>query len=74
MERQPGSGADYMSFKDLGEKNIPPRVETPEEAELRARAAARHKAKEAKAAKWEEHRAAKKEPHSGGAPRGEPPE
>jgi hypothetical protein len=63
-----------MSFKDLGSKNVPPRVDTPEEAELRARAAARHKAKEAKAARWEEQRAAKKEPQPGGAPRGEPAE
>lgn len=64
-----------MSYKDLGSKNIPPRVETPEDAELRARAAARHKAKEAKAAKWEqEHRAGKKEPQQGGAERGEPSE
>jgi hypothetical protein len=62
-----------MSFKDLGNRDIPPRVESPEDAELRARAAARHRAKEAKAAKWEEHRAAKKGPDSGGAARREPP-
>jgi hypothetical protein len=63
-----------MSFKDLGKKNIPPRAETPEEAELRARAAARHKAKEARSAKSEEHRAGEKEPRPGGGARGEPPE
>ncbi len=63
-----------MSFKDLGKKDITPHVETPEETEVRARAAARHKAKEAKAAKWEEHRAGKKELHPGGADRREPPE
>jgi hypothetical protein len=60
-----------MSFKDLEEKKHPPRVETPEEMELRARAAARHKAKEAKR---EEHRGAKEKSPPGGAPRGEPPE
>ncbi len=59
-----------MSFKDLGSKDVPQRVETPEEAELRAKAAARHKAKEAKK---EEHRAGKKEPQQG-APRREPKE
>jgi len=53
-----------MSYKDLGSKNVSPRVETPEEAELRARAAARHKAKEAKR---EEHRAGKKEQQQPGA-------
>jgi hypothetical protein len=61
-----------MSYKDLdsGNKNVPPRVETPEEAELRARAAARHKAKEARR---EEHRAGgKKEEHPGSAARREP--
>lgn len=63
-----------MSFKDLGSKNIAPRVDTPEEAELRARAAARHRAKEEKAAKWEEHRSGRKEPQPGGAGRREPPE
>lgn len=63
-----------MSFKDLGSKNVPPRTETPEEAELRARAAAKHRAKEEKAAKWnEQHRGGKKEaPSSGGAGRREP--
>ena len=60
-----------MSFKDLENRTIPSRQETPEEAELRARAAARHKAKEAKR---EEHRAGKKEPHTGGAARREPHE
>lgn len=68
-----------MSFKDLGTKNVPPRVETPEEADLRARSAARHKAKEARR---EEHRAGKQEPqpgggaagHEHGASRREPPE
>ena len=60
-----------MSFKDLEEKKHPPHVETPEEAELRARAAARHKAKEAK--RTEEHdRTAKKEGPKGGAPKGGP--
>jgi hypothetical protein len=64
-----------MSFKDLGSGNVPPRADTPEEAELRARAAARHKAKEEKAAKWEEqHRAARKEPRPSGPGRGEPTE
>jgi len=60
-----------MSFKDLGEKTHAPRVETPEEAELRARAAARHKAKEARR---EEHRGAREKSPPSGAPRGEPPE
>jgi hypothetical protein len=62
-----------MSYKDLdsGNKNAPPRVETPEEAELRARAAARHKAKEARR---EEHRAAGKKEHPGGAIRRDPQE
>lgn len=64
-----------MSYKDLGSKSIPPRTETPEEAELRARAAAKHRAKEEKAAKWqEEHRAGKKDPSSGDAIRREPTE
>jgi hypothetical protein len=64
-----------MSFKDLGSKNIPPRVDTPEEAELRARAAGRRKAKEEKAARWEEeHRGDRKEPHPGTADRRESPE
>jgi hypothetical protein len=39
-----------MSFKDLGNKTSEPRVETPAEAELRAKAAAHHKAKEEKRA------------------------
>jgi hypothetical protein len=60
-----------MSFKDLGNKDVPPRAETPEEAELKARAAARHKAKEARR---EEHRAGKKDPQQPGAPRREPQE
>jgi len=60
-----------MSYKDLGSKNVSPRVETPEEAELRARAAARHKAKEAKR---EEHRAGKKEQRPGAATRQDPQE
>jgi hypothetical protein len=60
-----------MSFKDLGAKNISPRVETPEEAEARARAAARHRAKEARE---EERRAARREPHEGGGTKGEPRE
>ena len=61
-----------MSFKDLeepGSKDAQ-RAETPEEAELRARAAARHHAKEAKK---QEHRAGRKDQHEGGAPRREPP-
>ena len=62
-----------MSFKDLEEKQHPPHVETPEDAELRARAAARHKAKEAaKHARPDEHRAGKKAPHPGGDAEGEP--
>jgi hypothetical protein len=60
-----------MSFKDLGEKNVTPRQETPEEAELRAKAAAKHRAREAKK---EEHRAGKHEPPGGGASRREPAE
>lgn len=63
-----------MSFKDLGKKDMPPRVETHEEAELRARAAARHKAKEERAAKSEDHGAVKKAPPTGRGARGEPPE
>lgn len=60
-----------MSFKDLGSGKIPPHAERPEDAELRARAAARHKAKEARR---EEHHAEKKEPPSGGGGgKGEPP-
>jgi hypothetical protein len=62
-----------MSFKDLGEKNVQPRVETPEDAELRARAAARHAAKEAKHARSAEQRSAGKSPR-GGAAKGEPRE
>ncbi len=58
-----------MSFKDLEKGNHPTRTETPEEQELRARAAARHKAKEAKK---EEHRGGGDQPHPGGAPRHEP--
>jgi hypothetical protein len=60
-----------MSFKDLEKGNHPSRTETPEEQELRARAAARHKAREAKK---EEHRGVRDRAESGGAPRGEPPE
>jgi hypothetical protein len=60
-----------MSYKDLGNKDASPRVETPEEAEMRARAAARHKAKEARR---EEHRAAGKKEHQGGAIRRDPHE
>jgi hypothetical protein len=62
-----------MSYKDLdsGNKNLPPRMETPEEAELRARAAARHKAKEARR---EEHRAGRKAQQPGGAVRRDPQE
>ena len=58
-----------MSFKDLEKGNHPSRTETPEEQELRARAAARHKAKEAKK---EEHRADRAQP--GEAARREPSE
>jgi hypothetical protein len=40
-----------MSFKDLGKKSTPqPHVETPEEAALREKAAAHHRAKEEKRA------------------------
>ena len=64
-----------MSFKDLESKNPPPpHVDTPEEAELRARAAARHKAKEERVAKRHEHRGENKEPEAGEAGRGEPHE
>ncbi len=63
-----------MSFRDLGKKNIPPRAETPEDAGLRARAAARHRAKEERAARSEEHRAGKKESGPAGGARGEPSE
>lgn len=63
-----------MGFKDLG-KHVPPRAETPDEAALRARAAARHRAKEEKTARAEEHRAGKGEPQPGeGAARREPHE
>jgi hypothetical protein len=58
-----------MSFKDLGSKDIPQRVDTPEEAELRARAAARHKAKEARR---DEHRTERSHPQQGEAARREP--
>ncbi len=61
-----------MSFKDLGKKEPAPHVETPEEAEVRARAAARHKAKEERAARSEEQRARRKEPHPRDAGRREP--
>ena len=47
-----------MSFKDLG-KHVSPRQESPEDAEVKAKAAARHKAKEEKAARAEEHRSGK---------------
>jgi hypothetical protein len=61
-----------MSFKDLDSGNkIPARAETPEEAEMRAKAAARHKAKEARR---EEHRAGKKAQPQGGATRRDPQE
>ncbi len=60
-----------MSFKDLG-KHVAPRTETPEDAELKARAAARHRAKEEKAARSEEHRAGEEAPQAGGAPRRDP--
>ncbi len=63
-----------MSFKDLGNKNVRPHVDTPEEAELRARAAARHRAKEEKAARSEEHLTSKKDSQPGAAERREPPE
>jgi hypothetical protein len=62
-----------MSFKDLGKRNVQPRADTPEDTELRARAAARHRAKEERAAaRSEEHRAGKREPDPAGAKR-EPP-
>jgi hypothetical protein len=61
-----------MSFKDLGQgiTKPQPREETPEEAEIRAKAAARHRAKEEKA----KHGAAKREAPAGGggAARGDP--
>ena len=64
-----------MSYKDFESKNPPRRADTPEEAEVRARAAAKHRAKEEKAAKWQEqHRAGKKEPSSGDAGRRDPTE
>jgi hypothetical protein len=63
-----------MSFKDLETGTHPTRVETPEEAELRARAAARHRAKQEKAAKAEAHRTAKDDPQSGASSKGEPRE
>jgi hypothetical protein len=59
-----------MSFKDLEEGKHPAHIETPEEAELRARAAARHRAKQEKAAA---HRAGKKDAQSAGG-KGEPRE
>jgi hypothetical protein len=61
-----------MSFKDLGQgiTKPQPHQETPEEAEMRAKAAARHRAKEERSAK---NGAEKKEaPSSGGAARGDP--
>jgi hypothetical protein len=61
-----------MSFKDLGTGNMPPRVDSPEEAELRARAAARHRAKEERVASRHEHQAGKKEPGTPEAGRREP--
>jgi hypothetical protein len=63
-----------MSFKDLGTGNIPPRADTPEEAELRARAAARHRAKEERVASRHEHQAGKKEPDARETGRHEPPQ
>jgi hypothetical protein len=57
-----------MSFKDLEEKTHPqPRVETPEQAAMRERAAAHHRAKEEKRA---QHAAQK--PPQGGSGKGEP--
>ncbi len=53
-----------MSFKDLGNKAREPHVETPAEAELRAKAAAHHKAKEEKRAA---HGAGKPEASAPGA-------
>jgi hypothetical protein len=58
-----------MSFKDLEEGKHPQRVETPEEAELRARAAARHKAKEARQAAKHAEQSAGKPQRAGGTPR-----
>lgn len=50
-----------MSFKDLGEKNVAPHVDTPAQAEARAAAVADLKAKaDAKAAKAAAHREAEK--------------
>ena len=64
-----------MSYKDLESKNSPRHTDTPEEAELRARAAAKHRAKEEKSAKWQEqHRAGKTDPSSGAAGRRDPTE
>jgi hypothetical protein len=60
-----------MSFKDLGQgiTKPQPREETQEQAEMRAKAAARHRAKEEKA----KHGAAKREaPSTAGAARGDP--
>lgn len=56
-----------MSFKDLEERKTPqPHAETPEEAEMRAKAAARHRAKEEARAKHT------KGAPGGGAARGDP--
>jgi hypothetical protein len=67
--------SERMSYKDLGSKNMPPRTETPEQVELRARAAAKHRAKEEKAGKrQEQHRAGREHPSPGGAGRREPTE
>jgi hypothetical protein len=60
-----------MSFKDLGQGITTPqqREETPEQAEMRAKAAARHRAKEEKA----KHGTGKRDaPSTGGAARGDP--
>ncbi len=46
-----------MSYKDLGKKTSEPHVETPAEAELRAKAAAHHKAKEERRAAHVAHKA-----------------
>jgi hypothetical protein len=72
LERDVGV-EDDMSYKELdsGNKNVPPRVVTPEEAELKARAMARHKAKEARR---EEHRAGNKGEQHPAATRRDPQE
>ncbi|HEX9052244.1 MAG TPA: hypothetical protein VF841_17075 [Anaeromyxobacter sp.] len=64
-----------MSFKDLGNKNAKPHVDTPAQAEARAAAVADLKAKaDAKAAKAAADRAAEKAKAAGAKePQGGPP-